>query len=257
MGAVPLELTLVDAFAERPFAGNPAAVAVLDAFPEKARCQAVATELHCSETAFVVPRPDGDHDLRWFSPAVEVDCCGHATLAAAHVLGGTARFHTRAGLLTCRADGAGGIEMDFPADVAVEAPVPDALGVGGVAWYGLGRVDALVAVEEAALVRELVPDLARLAALGTRCVVVTAPGDRAGTDIVSRVFAPNAGIGEDPVTGSAHATLATFWAPRLGRSSLVGEQASRRGGVVRMRLAGERVLLGGRALVVGEIHLFV
>lgn len=251
---MPLELALVDAFAERAFAGNPAAVAVVEAFPPVDYMQAVASELNLSETAFVSPRADGDRDLRWFTPLLEVDLCGHATLAAAHVLGGDARFHTRSGLLACRASGAGRVEMDFPADQALEAPLPR-LSIPGVAWYGLGRFDALVVLEDASSVRALAPDLGELAALGTRCVIVTAPGDRPGIDVVSRVFAPNAGIAEDPVTGSAHCTLATYWGGRLGRQALVGEQASRRGGVVHMRRAGDRVVLGGQAVTVAEVRV--
>lgn len=253
---MPLELTLVDAFAERAFSGNPAAVAVVEAFPPVEYMQAVASELNLPETAFVVPRPDGDHDLRWFAPLVEVDLCGHATLAAAHLLGGDARFHTRSGLLVCSASGAGRVEMDFPADRALEAPLPR-LGIPGIVWYGLGRFDALVVLADASQVRALDPDLGELAALGTRCVIVTAPGDRPGIDVVSRVFGPNTGVAEDPVTGSAHCTLATYWGDRLDRQVLVGEQASRRGGVVHMRRFGDRVVLGGQALTVGTVRLLV
>ena len=146
--------------------------------------------------------------------------------------------------------------MDLPADVAVEA-APPALGIPGVVFFGLGRDDALVVLDDAAAVRSLEPDLVRLGALGTRCVIVTAPGDRPGVDVVSRVFCPNAGIPEDPVTGSAHCTLATYWAGRLGRTRLRGEQASRRGGLVAMVPAGERVVLGGRAVTVAAVRLLV
>lgn len=248
-----LELTLVDAFADRPFAGNPAAVAVMAAFPPAPTMQAVAAELHVPETAFVVPRADGAFDLRWFSPSVEVDLCGHATLAAAHVLGGAPVFHSRSGLLRCRPAGSG-IELAFPADQARPEPAPD-LGVDGVVGYGVGRHFALAECASAALVRDLVPDLARLAAIGTLGVIVTAPGDRVGVDMVSRVFCPNAGIPEDPVTGSAHCLLAGWWGERLGRTELVGEQASRRGGTVRMRREGPTVVLGGSAVTVGSIRL--
>lgn len=208
-----MALCLVDAFAEVPFSGNPAAVAFLEAYPPDTRLQAIAAELGWSETAFVVARGDGDHELRWFTPRCEVELCGHATLAAAHLLGGSARFHTRSGLLTCVAD--------------------------------------------AALLRRLEPDLAALAGLGTRCVILSAPGDRGGLDCVSRVFAPNAGIAEDPVTGSAHCTLADYWGERLGRDVLCGEQASRRGGLVRMRRDAGRVHLAGRAVTVARIELVV
>jgi predicted PhzF superfamily epimerase YddE/YHI9 len=252
---VALELALVDAFTDEPFRGNPAAVTVAPAFPDDGRMLAVAGELNLSETAFVVPRGDGEYELRWFTPTVEVDLCGHATLAAAHVLGGTARFHTRSGSLACRATGDGWIEMDLPADRPVVAPRPAELDLPGASWYGLGRWDALVQFEDAAGVRTLEPDLSRIAALGTRCLIVTAPGDRKGADCVSRVFCPNVGIPEDPVTGSAHCTLAVFWAERLGRARLVGEQASARGGTVRMHLAGDRVAIAGQAVTVGRVEL--
>jgi predicted PhzF superfamily epimerase YddE/YHI9 len=252
---VVLELTVVDAFTSEPFRGNPAAVAILPAFVEDSRMQAVAREMHLSETAFVVPREDGDHDLRWFTPAVEVELCGHATLAAAHVLGGFARFHTRSGVLPCRQAEDGWIEMDFPADRAQRSPAPPGLELPGLRWYGVGRWDSLVELEDATLVRKFDPDLRALAEVGTRAVIVTAAGDRPGVDCVSRVFAPNYGIPEDPVTGAAHCTLAVYWSNRLGRSALVGEQASPRGGTVRMRLEGERVALGGQAITVARTHL--
>jgi predicted PhzF superfamily epimerase YddE/YHI9 len=252
---VALELSVVDAFTSDPFTGNPAAVAILDAFPEEARMQAVAREMNHSETAFAVPRSDGDYDLRWFTPAVEVDLCGHATLATAHVLGGSARFHTRSGVLTCTQAEGGWIDMDMPADPPAEAPVPAGLGLAGVRWYGVGRWDSVVELGDAAQVRDLQPDLAAIAAVGTRCVIVTAAGDRAGVDCVSRVFAPNAGIAEDPVTGSAHCTLAVYWTDRLGPRTLVGEQASARGGIVRMRLHGDRVTLSGQAVNVARTQL--
>ena len=250
-----LELTIVDAFTAEPFKGNPAAVAILSGFPADERMQAVAREMNLSETAFVVPREDGDHDLRWFTPALEVDLCGHATLAAAHVLGGSVRFHTRSGPLACTRTDEGWIEMDFPADPPVEAPLPASLELPGVRWYGLGRWDALAELDDATVLRRLEPDLTALAGLGTRCVIVTAEGDRPGVDCVSRVFAPNCGIPEDPVTGSAHCTLAVYWARRLGRPELVGEQASVRGGTVRMRLTGERVTIAGQAVTVARTQL--
>jgi predicted PhzF superfamily epimerase YddE/YHI9 len=253
-----LHLTVVDAFTNQPFAGNPAAVAVLDRFPAEDRMQAIAREMNLSETAFAVPRPDGDHDLRWFSPAVEVDLCGHATLAAAHVLGGSARFHTRSGLLACTAAGDGWIEMDFPADPPVATDLSGAeLGLEAALWCGRSREDVLVELPDAAAVRSLVPDLGRLAAAGPRGVCVTAAGDRSGVDCVSRFFGPNVGIPEDPVTGSAHCILAVFWGERCGKQELVGEQASPRGGVVRMRRQDDRVRLGGQAVTVSEVGLLV
>jgi predicted PhzF superfamily epimerase YddE/YHI9 len=252
---VALELTVVDAFTAEPFKGNPAAVAVLEAFVDDALMQVVAREMNLSETAFVVPRADGDYDLRWFTPTTEVDLCGHATLAATHVLGGSPRFHTRSGLLACTVPHDGAVEMDFPADRPTAAEPPSALHLPGVRWYGVGRWDALVELEDAALVRQLQPDLAALAAVGTRCVIVTAPADRRGFDCVSRVFAPNVGIPEDPVTGAAHCVLAVYWAGRLGREVLVGEQASARGGTVGMRLRGDRVTLSGRAVTVARTRI--
>ncbi len=259
-----MDLTVVDSFTDRPFSGNPAAVAVVNAFPDEARMQAIALEMNLSETAFVVARPDGSHDLRWLTPQVEVDLCGHATLAAAHVLGGAGRFHTRSGELVCTSSGDGWIEMDFPADpTTAEAPPPSlhgALGLDsadGVRVFARGRADVLVELAGADTLRALHPDLAGVAALGSRGVIVTAAGDRPGFDCVSRVFAPNAGIPEDPVTGSAHCTLAGYWGERLGRDELVGEQASARGGMVRMRRNGDRVVLGGQAVTVSQVRLMV
>ncbi len=252
---VVFELTVVDAFTATPFAGNPAAVTVLDAFPDNERMAAIAGEMNLAETAFVVPRADGSHDLRWFTPTVEVDLCGHATLASAHVLGGDACFHTRSGVLSCRRASDGWIEMDLPADPPTEGPRPDDLDLPGASWFGRGRWDALVHLDDAEQVRRLAPDLSALAALGTRAVIVTAGGDREGIDCVSRVFAPNVGVAEDPVTGSAHCTLAAFWGDRLQRDELVGEQASARGGLVRMHRRGDRVTISGQAVTVAKVEL--
>ena len=257
-------LVQVDAFTDTPFAGNPAAVCLLETPRDDGWLQAVGAEMNLPETAFVRPLADG-FELRWFTPSVEVDLCGHATLAAAHVLWETkrlapdavARVHTRSGLLTAaRRDG--WIELDFPAEAASAAPAPaaltEALGVAA-AWTGRNRFDWLVEVETAAVVRALTPDLARLATVPTRGVIVTARADDGRVDFVSRFFAPRAGIPEDPVTGSAHCCLGPYWAPRFGRTSLTGYQASPRGGLVRVRLAGDRVILGGHAVTVlqGEL----
>jgi predicted PhzF superfamily epimerase YddE/YHI9 len=258
-----MDLTVVDAFTDRPFAGNPAAIAVVDAFPDEDRMQAIAREMNLSETAFLVPRPDGSYDLRWFTPTVEVDLCGHATLAAAHVLEGAGTFHTRSGELVCAPAADGWIEMDFPADPVTAEPVPPTVpgalglqaGVDAVAVFARARTDLFVELRDGALVRSLRPDMQGVAALGGRCVIVTAAGDRPGIDCVSRVFGPQNGIPEDPVTGSAHCTLAGFWGERLGRDELVGEQASARGGIVRMRRRGDRVVLGGRAVTVSQVRL--
>jgi predicted PhzF superfamily epimerase YddE/YHI9 len=243
-----LELTIVDAFTDKPFTGNPAAIAIVDAFPDDDFMQAVALEMNLSETAFVVPREDGDHDLRWFTPTAEVELCGHATLAAAAVLGKSARFHTKSGILTCTLSTDGWIEMDFPVDRPVETVPPAMLDLPGLLWYGLGKWDALAQLEDPAEVRTLIPDLIQIAAIGTRLLIVTARGDQPGIDFVSRAFAPNAGVPEDPVTGSAHCTLADFWGQRLDQDVLVGEQASARGGTVRMRREGDRVILGGQTV---------
>jgi predicted PhzF superfamily epimerase YddE/YHI9 len=254
---MPLDLTVVDSFTDRPFAGNPAAVAIVERFPEDGEMQLIAREMNLSETAFLVARHDGSYDLRWFSPTVEIDLCGHATLASAHVLGGAGRFFTRSGLLTCTTGEDGWIEMDFPADPPTAADPPTDLGIEGITWCGRGQSDLLFELADADAVRHLQPDLAAIAALDRRCVIVTAASDNPETDCVSRVFAPRAGIAEDPVTGSAHCTLAPFWAERLGRTELVGEQASARGCIVRMTLAGDRVLLGGRAVTMSNVRLVV
>jgi PhzF family phenazine biosynthesis protein len=255
----------VDAFADRPFSGNPAAVVLLERPADEVWMRNVALEMNLAETAFLVRRGDGDFDLRWFTPAVEVDLCGHATLASAHVLwedghlptGAQARFHTRSGLLTAdRRDGS--ILLDFPATTAqvVEPPsgLIEALGVRA-AYVGKSAFDYLVEVDSEAAVRALTPDFGKLAALGGRGIIVTARASSPGFDFVSRFFAPGAGIDEDPVTGSAHTTLGPFWAPRLGKTSFVAYQASSRGGVVEVELAGDRVLLGGQAVTVlrGEL----
>ncbi len=254
---MPLELVLVDAFTDRRFAGNPAAVCRLEEFPDQALMQAVAGELNLSETAFTVARGPDRYDLRWFTPTTEVDLCGHATLAAAHVVGCPVRFSTRSGELRCSRGPDDLIEMDFPADPPRPAAVPGDLGIGRIRWFGRGRAYHLALLEDAGAVRRLVPDLRAVAACCESGLIVTAAGDRPGIDCVSRFFAPNLGVPEDPVTGSAHCTLAPFWAARHGRPVLVGEQASPRGGIVHMRSAGERVVLGGRAVTAGRVTLVV
>ena len=254
-----LELTVVDAFTDRPFAGNPAAITFVDAFPDEALMRSVAAEMNLSETAFVVARTDGDYDLRWLTPLVEVDLCGHATLATAHLLGGTSRFHTRSGVLECTVSDDGWIYMDFPADPPVECAAPEDFSLEGMTYFGRGASDVLVALDDASFVRNLVPDMTAMAGLGSRGVIVTAAGDRPGIDFVSRFFGPNAGIPEDPATGSAHCALACFWGDRLGRDELVGEQASRRGAMVRMRRnrKGDRVVLGGQAVTISKVHMTI
>lgn len=253
---------LVDAFADRPFAGNAAAVVLLDAPADADWMQAVAAEFKHSETAFVVLGAAGPKPLRWFTPTAEVALCGHATLAAAHVLGGEQTFDTLSGELHCRAED-GWITLDFPADPSAAVPgaereqVAAALAGLRVEHVAQGEHDLLAVVSSGAQVRELEPDLDALAGFGSRCVIVTAPGDRPGIDMVSRVFCPAVGVAEDPVTGSAHCTLASYWAERIGRPELTGEQASARGGTVRMELRGDRVLLAGRAVTIAEGELLV
>jgi PhzF family phenazine biosynthesis protein len=256
--------TQVDAFTNRPFAGNPAAVCLLPSPRDSKWMQHVAQEMNLAETAFLLRRADG-FDLRWFTPTLEVDLCGHATLASAHVLWEEAhlpatqpaRFHTRSGVLTASRDGEM-IWLDFPATPSHPADAPSELRAGiGAAMLYVGRTpfDYLVELESESRVRSLAPDLAALARLGTRGVIVTARSTDPAYDFVSRFFAPGSGIAEDPVTGSAHCGLGPFWAARLGKNELVGYQASPRGGAVRVRLEGNRAHLGGHAVTVlrGEL----
>jgi PhzF family phenazine biosynthesis protein len=261
---VGLPITIVDAFTERPFSGNPAAVCLLPGPREAAWMQDVAREMNLSETAFLQRREDA-FELRWFTPTIEVDLCGHATLASAHVLweqgelepAAAARFHTKSGLLTAERAGEW-IELDFPADPALPAEPPGellrALGVEP-RFVGRNRFDYLVEVESEQVVRGVRPDLRLLAELPVRGVIVTSRATMEGADFVSRFFGPAAGLDEDPVTGSAHCCLGPFWQERLGKDALVGYQASLRGGFVRVRPLGERVRLGGRAVTVlrGEL----
>jgi predicted PhzF superfamily epimerase YddE/YHI9 len=295
---VTVPLFQVDAFTAEPFAGNPAAVCLLDEEADAGWMQRVAAEMNLSETAFLrpegsgepherggrspprAPRPDDPADraagpsedaafgLRWFTPEAEVALCGHATLASAHVLwtegrvpaGRPIRFRTLSGELRA-SDRDGAIELDFPAIPPVPEDPPagllEALGEPArtVRWVGRSRFDYLLELGSEAAVRGLAPDFGRLRQVSTRGVIATAAGEAGGFDYVSRFFAPAVGIDEDPVTGSAHCALGPFWAERLGRAELVGFQASRRGGVVRTRAAGDRVLLGGQAVTVlrGEL----
>lgn len=254
----------VDAFTDAPFSGNPAAVCLLDEAREAGWMQAVAAEMNLSETAFVRPLPEG-FELRWFTPTTEVNLCGHATLAAAHVLWETARmapdadaiFHTRSGWLTARRR-AYGIELDFPADPT--SPLESTEGLEAIAGGPIiaahrGREDWLVELGSEAAVRACHPDLTRLAALPARGLIVTAQGS-GEVDFVSRFFAPAAGIDEDPVTGSAHCTLADYWGERLGKTEMAARQVSARGGNIGVRLNGERVTLTGKAVIVlrGELE---
>jgi len=254
----------VDAFTDRAFRGNPAAVCLLDKARPARWLQAVAAEMNLSETAFVVPSTRG-FGLRWFTPQCEVDLCGHATLAAAHVLWheGIApttqllRFRTRSGELTARHTGTR-IELDFPARPPIAAKVPasldKALGKKPIAAARCAD-DLLVELNTAASVRGLTPDIAAIAKLPLRGLIVTARSNERGSDFVSRFFAPRVGVPEDPVTGSAHCALAPYWSGLLGRSRLRGLQVSQRGGRIETELAGDRVLLRGQAVTVlrGEL----
>lgn len=256
-----IELYQVDAFASRPFTGNPAAVCLLKEPRETAWMQAVAAEMNLSETAFLLPQEDG-YSLRWFTPAAEVNLCGHATLASAHVLYETerlqpdavARFQTRSGLLTTSLVD-GWLEMDFPALPAWVQNAPAALlnGLGlstAPLFTGFDGEDYLVVVDGEAVVRALKPDFAAMLAIQCRGVSVTSRADSADFDFVSRFFAPWVGVNEDPVTGSAHCCLGPYWAAQLGKETLMAYQASARGGVVQVRPSADRVILRGQAVTV-------
>ena len=255
----------VDAFTDTPFSGTPAAVCILPEGRDEGWMQDVAREVNLSETAFLQPREDG-YNLRWFTPAAEVDLCGHATLAGAHVLWETgrlpldvqARFHTLSGLLTAERKG-NWIELDFPAEPSEPVPAPPGLAeaLGATPRYvGKNRLDDyLVEIESEETVRTISPDLQLLESIPSRGFIVTSVAASGEHDFVSRFFAPSVGINEDPVTGSVHCCLGPFWGDRLGKSEMVGYQASERGGLVRVRLNGDRVLLGGQAVTVmtGEL----
>ena len=257
----------IDAFTDAAFKGNPAAVCLLDDRDVDASwMQSVAAEMNLSETAFV-RRRDQNWSLRWFTPTVEVDLCGHATLATAHALleerllaaGGTARFHTMSGVLTATQSG-DLIELDFPAKVAQPCEPPEGLIEGlGTQPVRVSRneFDFLVEMANEDDVRSLMPDHALLRRLPVRGVIVTSRASTEGFDFVSRFFAPGSGVDEDPVTGSAHCALAPYWAPRLGKTGFVAYQASPRGGVLRVTLAGDRVKLAGHAVTVlrGELKV--
>lgn len=244
---------MVDSFTDRPFAGNPAGVVLLTEPRDEAWMQHIAAEMKHDATAFVT----ADNELRWFSPTRELDLCGHATLAAAHVLGGEQKFTTRSGVLACVKDD-GWIRMDFPADPSELTDPPiglaEALPHATIKSVSRGRFDYLIELESAAEVRSLRPDVQGLTQIPSRGVIVTAVGDGAA-DIVSRCFFPAVGIPEDSVTGSAHCTLASYWVPRLQRADLLAEQASPRGGWVRATLTQDRVLLSGQAVTVLRGHL--
>lgn len=260
----PVKCWQVDAFTDRPFAGNPAAVCLLEQEASDDWMQAVAAEMNLAETAFVRRREDG-YALRWFTPLVEVPLCGHATLASAHALWTEGVhpavqpicFHTKSGALTCTSSN-GFIEMDFPSTPAQPVDPPagllEALGVSAV-YVGKSTFDHLVVVADAATVRAARPDFRKLRHVPTRGVMITSRSDDPRYDFLSRYFAPVVGIDEDAVTGSAHCCLGPYWAGVLGKTELRAFQASSRGGVLRVRVQPERVLLGGQAVTVlrGEL----
>ena len=259
-----IEIVQVDAFADTPFSGNPAAVCVLPVPVEAGWMQNVAREMNLSETAFLHRTEDG-FGLRWFTPAVEVDLCGHATLAGAHVLWESGRlgpeeravFSTRSGRLTAEKKD-GWIVLDFPSTPVREARPPEglagALGLTPV-FAGTNGFDWLVEVDSEDTVGGMAPDFTALGSMALRGVIVTAVAESKPYDFVSRFFAPAVGVPEDPVTGSAHCALAPFWTARLGSPDLVGYQASARGGIVRVRVEGDRVHIGGKAVTVMQATL--
>jgi PhzF family phenazine biosynthesis protein len=259
------EIFQVDAFTDKLFSGNPAAVCILPGPADDEWMQNVAQEMNLSETAFLYKQRDS-YNLRWFTPAVEVDLCGHATLASAHILWQTgqltpkqqARFETRSGLLTAELNG-DWIELNFPAEPAEPVAEPDGLAesLGVKAKYvGKNRFSYLVEVDAAETVRKLRPDFEKLKSISHLGFNVTSRSDRKDYDFISRFFAPGFGINEDPVTGSAHCCLGPYWADKLGKNDFTAYQASARGGVVRVRVEDRRVFLGGQAVTVMQGALF-
>ena len=252
-----MRLFQIDAFTSEPFKGNPAAVCFMDGERDDRWMANVAAEMNLAETAFLRPREDG-WSLRWFTPTVEVDLCGHATLASAHAIwnegissDAVLRFHTKSGVLTAARDGAF-IELDFPAkrDEQIVAPAGllDALGTTQATYVGRNQFDYIVELPSEKDVHNLRPDHGVLRQLPVRGVIVTSRADASDYDFVSRFFAPGSGVDEDPVTGSAHCCLTPYWAQRLGKNEMNAWQASPRGGAVRVRLVGDRVKLAGHAV---------
>jgi predicted PhzF superfamily epimerase YddE/YHI9 len=262
----PIQYFVVDAFTSRPFAGNPASVVLLDRWRDEAWLQNVAMEMNLSETAYLVPNDQGFH-LRWFTPKVEVDLCGHATLASARVLahlgrlseGSAVSFATRSGVLSASRSGER-FHLDFPITKAEASHAPfgliESLNVKPK-FIGRNKFDFLVDVGSESILRDLVSDFKQMATVDCRGVIVTAISDDPKYEFVSRFFAPAAGIDEDPVTGSAHCCLAEYWSRLLGKTKLVGFQASRRGGIVHVEVQKNRVILGGEAVIVAQGHLLM
>lgn len=262
-----MRIFTVDSFTDRPFKGNPAGVCLLESPRSDEWMQSLASELRHSETAFVDPREQGHpYGLRWFTPATEVDLCGHATMAAAHVLystgaaAGAIEFSTRSGILTTKMLDNGFISMDFPAYPPSEIPAPEgleeALGAAPT-WVGKGVLDLLVELESEQAVRDLTPDIPALTGIDARAVCVTARATTEGLDYVSRFFAPKVGVPEDPVTGSAHCMLSPYWSTKLGEDTLVAAQLSERGGEIHTTYAHPRTFLSGPATTVwsGDLHI--
>lgn len=257
-----MKIYQVDAFTEKPFKGNPAAVCILDSYATEKWMQDVASEMNLAETAFLVPLNDG-YSLRWFTPNSEVDLCGHATLASAHILwekgylkqDQVANFHTKSGLLSAKIN-EGWIELNFPATLEeiINPPIEliEALGIEPI-YVGKNIFDYLIEVKSEEIVRNIKPDFTKLMKVPMRGVIVTAKSVE--YDFVSRFFAPEVGIFEDPVTGSTHCCLGPYWDKKLGKDKLIAYQASERGGVLKVQVQGERVLISGKAVTVMEGNL--
>ncbi|MFI2856693.1 PhzF family phenazine biosynthesis protein [Paenibacillus sp. JSM ZJ436] len=252
-----MNIYVADAFTSQPYTGNPAGVMVLDQPMPETWMQSIASEMNLSETAFLVPI-EKDYELRWFTPASEVDLCGHATLASAHILweqgysqAEVLRFHTKSGILTAARQKDGWIAMDFPQEVESSCPAPQALAEGLGAEYvyvGRNRMDYLVEVASEDILQQLAPDFGKWKSLDARGIIVTSSCQREGMDFVSRCFYPAVGVNEDPVTGSAHCALAPYWSQRLGKNELAAEQISKRTGVLRLRIHPGRVEIIGQAV---------
>jgi len=259
------QLFQVDSFTEKPFKGNPAGVCILEKPASEKWMQDLAMEMNLAETAFIYPK-DGGYHLRWFTPIAEVELCGHATLATAHILfetgilnrDQTAIFQTISGQLTVIKQN-DLLEMNFPATPAQSCPVPDnlqkALGSCKIRWSGKNDFDFLLELESEAIVTKMQPDFGLLKKVDKRGVIITAKSDNPEYDFISRFFAPAVGIDEDPVTGSAHCTLGPYWSAKLNKPNFTAYQASRRGGIVQVELIGDRVLLRGKAVTVFQINL--
>ncbi len=260
-----MKIYLVDAFTDQPFKGNPAAVCIHDCELSESWMQHVAQEMNQSETAFLVPHENG-FKLRWFTPNSEVDLCGHATLASAHILWERgflkpetpARFFTKSGILVAQQDNTGWIELNFPATPPIDTPIPDALEKAfniPALYVGKSIFDYIIEVESEYAVKNLNPNFSELMNLKARGVIVTAKSEQ--FDFVSRFFAPEVGIFEDPVTGSAHCCLGPYWQKKLGKDFFVAYQVSERGGLLKIKVAGDRVLIAGQAVTILEANLNV